>query len=172
MRIVTAIGIWVVILGSLTSFQHHRERLRASQATRTQPVTTSASAVYSLAVTPTFKAEPDPFALQTDTTVGAAALVVRMTGTDLLRVADQVEAGQAVHIKTLPRIKVGLNEIYIEGSPPTAQGQQRHAVLVELFRNDVWIQQASFWSVPGGKVTGVLRFEVAENEGEESDHDH
>jgi hypothetical protein len=172
MRVITAIVVWVVILGSITSFQRHREMLRTSQATGPLPVAAAATAVYSLAITPTFKAETDPFALQTDTNVASAALLVRMTGTDLLRVTDQVEAGQALHIKALPEIRVGLNEIYIEGCPPTAQGQQRHAVLVELFRNDVWIQQASFWSVPGAKVTGVLRFEIAEDEGEEADHAH
>lgn len=172
MRVLTAIVIWIVILGSVTSFQHHRKMLQASQTNVALPAAEAAEAVYSLAVTPTFKAEPDPFALQTDTTEASAALVVRMAGTDLLRVTDQVDAGQALRVDALPGIQVGLNEIYIEGVPPTAQGQQRHAVLVELFRNDVWIQQASFWSVPGGKVTGVLRFDVAENEGAAGDHDH
>ncbi len=172
MRIITAIAIWVLILGGVTAFQHHRKMLRASQGSESLPVAKAASAVYSLAVTPTFKAEPDPFALQTDEADASAALVVRMTGTDLLHVTDQVESGQALRIEALPNIQVGLNEIYIEGAPPTAQGQQRHAILVELFRNDVWIQQASFWSVPGGKVTGVLRFEVEEGKGEASDHGH
>jgi hypothetical protein len=172
MRVVTAIIIWVVILGSVTSFQHHRKMLQASQTNVALPAAEAAAAVYSLAVTPTFKAEPDPFALQTDASQASAALVVRMTGTDLLRVTDQVAAGQALRIEALPNIQVGLNEIYIEGSPPTVQGQQRHAVLVELFRNDIWIQQVSLWSVPGGKVTGVLRFDVAENEGGTDDHDH
>ncbi|MCP4455329.1 MAG: hypothetical protein GY809_28040 [Planctomycetes bacterium] len=172
MRVITAIVIWVVILGGVTSFQHHRKMLRASQATGQLPAAEAASAVYSLTVTPTFKAEPDPFALQTDTTAASAALVVRMAGTDLLRVTDQVEAGKALRIKALPDIQVGLNEIYIEGAPPTTQGQQRHAVLVELFRNGIWIQQASFWSVPGGKVTGVLRFEVATDKGDALDDEH
>lgn len=171
MRVLTAIVIWVVILGGVTAFQHHRKLLQASQVSKSLPVAEAASAVYSLAVTPTFKAEPDPFALQTDTAEASAALVVRMVGTDLLRVTDHVEAGQALRINTLPNIQVGLNEIYVEGVPPTVQGLQRHAVLVELFRNDVWIQQASFWSVPGGKVTGVLRFEVEEGQGEATDHD-
>ena len=172
MRVVTAIAIWIVILGSLFSFQHHRRSLQVSQAAAPPPVKALASAVYSLAVTPTFKAEPDPFALNTDTTEASAALLVRMTGKDLLRITDQVESGKTLTIKTLPDIREGLNEVYVEGSPPTAQGQQRHAILVELFRDDVSIQEASFWSVPGGKVTGVLRFEVAEDEQKEPDHAH
>jgi hypothetical protein len=172
MRIIIAIAIWAVILGGVTTFQRHRNMRQVSQTAGQSPVKVSASAVYSLAVTPTFKAEPDPFALQTDTTETSAALVVRMAGTDLLRVTDQGEAGQALRIESLPNIQVGLNEIYIEGAPPTDQGGQRHAVLVELFRNDVWIQQASFWSVPGGKVTGVLRFEVEEDTGRAPDHGH
>jgi hypothetical protein len=125
--------------------------------------------VYSLTVTPTFQAEPDPFALQTTTTDPAPALLVRMAGSDLLRVTDQVQAGRTLYVEALPEVRVGLNEVYIEGSPPTDQSGQRQAILVELFRNGVWVQQASFWSVPGAKVTGTLRFEVTEDE---PDHDH
>lgn len=172
MRVVTAIAIWIVILGSLFSFQHHRRKLQASQSATRPPVRAMASARYSLAVTPTFKAEPDPFALNIDDTDGSAALLVRMTGEDLLRVTDQVAPGETLRVETLPDIQVGLNEVYVEGVPPTAQSQQRHAILVELFRDDVSIQEASFWSVPGGKVTGVLRFEVLEDEEKEANHDH
>lgn len=169
MRIVTATVVWAVILGSVTSFQRQRQRQRDTRGPAA-PETTAASAVYSLAVTPTFQAEPDPFALQVSDTEAAPALVVRMADTDLLRITDHVEAGRTLQIDTLPDIKVGLNEVYIEGSPPTSLAGQRHAILVELLRDGVCIQQESLWSAAGGKVTGVLRFAVTQGEG--GDHDH
>lgn len=170
MRIITAIIVWALIFGSVISFQR-KNQLQRSIANPVVPETTAASAVYSLAVTPTFKAEPDPFALQTSETETAPALVVRMAGTDLLRVTDYVEAGRPLKIDTLADSKVGLNEIYIEGSPPASRVGQRHAILVELFRNGNWIQQQSIWSTPGSKVTGVIRFEVTNHE-EDDDDDH
>jgi hypothetical protein len=166
-RIFTAIAIWCVILGSVTSFLGYRDSKQISPGSQLSPSAQTTSDVYALAITPTFNAEPDPFALQTDATAPSAALVVRMGQTDLLRVTDNVEAGKPLRVDSF--VKIGINEIYIEGSPPIARSLDRHAILVELFRNDILIQQASFWSIPGGKVTGTMRFDVTE---ENTEHGH
>lgn len=166
MRIIIAVFIWIVIIGSVCWFQQRRSTSQNILQEHPQAAVEVTQDRYSIAVTPTFQAQPDPFALQTEDTA-PAALIIRMGEKELLRCDDQVQAGQAITVDIPGPIQLGTHEIYIEGSPPLDQGQQRQAILVELFRNNVWIKQASFWSTPGSNVTGVLYFEIKE----ELDHD-
>lgn len=165
MRFIGAILIWVLFIGSVSWFVSHRT-LPVLQPIQPDTATsqTVAQDEYALAITLTFQAEPDPFTLQTEDDSADAVLIVRMGSNELLQISKRLNAGQAVRIEKLENVKLGLNEIYIEASPPVSQGNQRHAMLVELFENGNLIQQETFWSAVGGKVTGTFRFTIREHE--------
>lgn len=72
-------------------------------------------------------------------------------------------------IPDMDNIAVGLNEIYVQASPPVQAGDIEHGVRILLLEEDAIVADKTFWSRSGSLVTGTLVFNL---EQKEQDHDH
>lgn len=162
MRIIAAIIICVIIFASVTAFQSHIGNLQVLAREHEPEALAVSEQVYSLAITPTFQAVADPFALAD----GSQSSLMRVTlgGVELLNLDTAPAVGEQIIINNLHGVLIGKNEIYIEAFPPVGPRPQRHSLLAELFCNGVLVASESIWSPPGAKVAGVLRFETTESE--------
>lgn len=166
-RILLVIVIWIVFVGGLAVYMRHRE---ASAVGGPKTIVLKAAAGnYTLEVTPTFSAAPDPFALQVDEAKPAAALVVRLDTTELLRLSDTVEKGKTLRVEKIQGLVEGENEIFLQASPPTGEG--RSFVQLRLLRDETPVAEEVFWSEGGLQVTGSLRYTIRPDTSEDHD-DH
>ncbi len=122
---------------------------------------------FTLEVTLTFDAGPDPFAFETE---NAPALLVTFEGRELLRRTEPVPAGETVRIESIEGIvsgsgRRGRNEFFVEAVPQDSAGGLSRAVRLRLLRDEQPIAEHSLWSDPGEPVRGTLVFELTEAEG-------
>ena len=164
MRIVLAVGVWIVFAGGLGIYMSQRDSGRTGPSLRA--TVEAAQETYEAEVTLTFDVEPDPFALDTGESV--AGLLVRLNGETVLRASEGVAAGDPVRVE-LENVVRGANEVYVEVSPPVGAARASHAARVRIFRGGVPGREETFWSEGGGKVTCVLAFEAVS---EEAAHEH
>lgn len=168
MRIALAVLIWLVFVGGLGLYTHHRDAtvLVSGPGVEIQ----AAEGNYALEITTTFTVEPDPFALQTDELREQPALVVRLGEREILKRTDRVEAVTPIRLEPLLGLVEGTNEIYLEASPPLEQAGNSQAVRVQILRNGQSVAEQTFWSAPGGKVADTMRFELGTVREAEEDH--
>ncbi len=74
MRLIIAVCIWFLLVGGLFAYMHEREKGSTAEHYELREATAS----FTLEITPTFSAEPDPFALQSDTGKKASAIVLKL----------------------------------------------------------------------------------------------
>jgi hypothetical protein len=164
-----ALLIWITFIGGLLAYtQQHRPEAEGGRPVFTPP---KAEGRFSVTVTTTFAAEPDPFALTAGTTDPPAALMLRMGRRVLLQVTDRLSAAWPVSAPLDEGLNKGINEIYFEAYPSLNDAAQAQAVRLELFKNDQRFAEKTFWSSPGGKVADIFRFTI--DPGLEADkHEH
>lgn len=167
MRIVGALIVWIMVIGGLLLYTQHRDMVveGVGEAFTTQ----KAAGRYVLTVTTTFDAEPDPFALTTESAGQPAALLVRMGDRTLLRVIDRIAAGQPIRVTLDGGLATGVNEIYVEASPPLSAGDRAQAVRIQILNDDVSVAEQTFWSSAGGKVAETFRFQIDADREEKPD---
>ena len=170
MRIALALLIWIVFVGGLGFYMHHRDV--SALTSRPDVETQAAKGHYAMEITTTFAVEPDPFALKLDSEEKQPALLVRLVDQEILRVNDRLEAGTPIRLEPLSGLVEGLNEIYLEASPPLEQTGKSHAVRVKILRDGQTVAEETFWSQPGGKVADTMGFELLASQAMESDHGH
>lgn len=155
MRILLVILIWILMVGGLALYIRARG---VPLPGATAPASQATAGHVTLEITPTFTAEPDPFALQTGTTEPPAALILRMNGRELSRITDKIESGKALRIEPKDAAVTGTNELFLEASPPSEQSEQSHALRVRVYRDGLLLADQTLWSEPGGKVLGSVSF--------------
>ena len=170
MRIALSLIIWIVLVGGLGLYVHHRDTKAMASGPTVEIRTAKGS--YTLEITTTFNIEPDPFALQTDDQGQPAALLVRMAGQEILRRTERLEAGTPLRLEPLSGLVEGTNEIYLEASPPLEQTDKSQAVRVRIISDGQPLSERTFWSLPGGKVADTWRFTLGGEKGKEGGHDH
>lgn len=161
MRPVAALLIWIVLVGGLWAYMNTRGSIR--EAASFKP--TVARGSFQLEVTPTFSAEPDPFALQTDDETKAPALTVRVNGLEVLRLSGDVAEGVPIRVEPLKGLVEGRNELYVEASPPIHAVGKSHAVRVRILRDGEVLASHSFWSEPGSKISTTFPVELETTSG-------
>jgi hypothetical protein len=168
LRIVWAAVIWVVFTGGLMTYMLQRG---SAAKTPVDPVEIEAAqGVYTIVVTTTFEAQPDPFAL----TVGddtPAALQIRMGSRILLHKEEGIVPGQPMRVTIDDGLVKGANELFIEASPPLDSADRAQAVRLQVFRDDMMVVQDTFWADPGGKISKTFRFDI-EDRHKDTEHDH
>ncbi len=171
MRIVWAAVIWVVFAGGLMTYM--LQRGSTAQMPANEIAMETAQGVYTLVVTTTFAAQPDPFAL----TAGGeapAALQIRMGSRVLLYKTDDIAPGRPIRVAIDKGLVKGANELYIEVSPPLGSGdraQTAQAVRIQVFRDELVVAQDTFWSDPGENISRTFRFDI-EAPHRDTEHDH
>lgn len=166
-RIFLAVFIWILFAGILTLYMQQRpgppapaEVLAGKQETAAQ---------YRLEVTTSFAAEPDPFALQTGTSP-PPALLLRMGSEEILRISRRIKAGIPITVSPLRGILPGDNEIWFAAYPPLENASGTRALRIRIQENARTLADRTFWSEPGGKVSGTIRFTAVREE--EHSHAH
>jgi hypothetical protein len=169
-RIFLAAAVWVVVVGGTSLYLRMHEARAASLA----PVLKErVVAGYRLELTPTFAAAPDPFALQLDASAARPALVVKLNGEEILRRTDAVTAGEVIVIETLPPVRTGENEIFVEAAPPGDAALQSHALRVRVARGAQTVADDTLWTEPGASLSAGVRFQVTDAAVAQGDaHEH
>jgi hypothetical protein len=135
-----------------------------------QIVMERAQGVYTLVVTTTFAAQPDPFAL----TAGGeapAALQIRMGPRVLLHKTNDIMPGRPMRVAIDEGLVKGTNEIFIEASPPLDSADRAQAVRLQLLRDELTVAQDTFWADPGENISKTFRFDI-EKRHKDTEHDH
>jgi hypothetical protein len=169
MRPVLAVVIWIVLVGGLGLYVRSHEAVKTAQSFQS----TLAQGAYALEITPTFAAEPDPFALRTEEGEAPPALIVKLNGRELVKLTERVEAGAPIMIEPLKGLVEGSNEVYLEANPPIKETGRSNAVRVRVLRDGIPVSDRSFWSVQGSKIATTMLVNAAPVESQEEDgHAH
>lgn len=161
-RTVLSLLFWIVFVGGLAFYMQHR----AANVPASNPVVAVARAEghFTLEITPTFAVEPDPFALVVDDATAPPALLVRLGAQEILRVTDRLEAGASLRLEPVTGLAAGINEIYLEASPPVDEIAKSYAVRMRLLRGGLMLADKTFWSSSGEKVSDILRFDLKDTD--------
>ncbi len=166
MRILAVITIWVVIIGGVSLYMGSRPEV--TRAIALVPEGIGSGEPFRLEATPTFTAEADPFALEEE--AGEGAFVVWLNGGEVLKAAEESRAGVAVVLEPVQGLIKGVNELYVEASPPVGFDGESYGVRLRLMHSGVAVAEETFWSEDGSRVTGVLRVDLTEKETEADGH--
>jgi len=156
MRFVLVVCLWVIVIGGLRWYYADRgpKNIPVREATASQ---VAVEDVFRLVLTPTFAAEPDPFALKVGDEA-AGGLVVRVNGRQVAVPADSLRQGEPLVVEQLAGIQPGSNEIFVEASPPLAASGRSQAIRVQVIRAGQPLAEATFWGESGARVVGSLPF--------------
>lgn len=169
MRIAGVLIIWAVIAGGL--FLYKETRYSHGETTEAVAATVKATASVTIEVTATFTAEQDPFSLDVADDGGGSPFILRLGTQVLFDDADALQPGVPLITDALTDLNAGMHELYIDASPPLDNAAASHAVRLRAFESGRLIAEKTFWSEPGGKISGTLQFElIAEETGEAHDH--
>ncbi len=169
MRLVVAAVVWMTMVGGLSAFMNHRVAVAPAQRLDLR----EATGVFRLEVTPSFEAQPDPFALITEEGERPAALRVSLNGSEVVRLDETVAGGGAIVVEPVPGLVEGRNEFFIEANPPVEHADKSHAVRVRLTQDGKPLADRTFWSEPGIRLTASFEADLTlEQPPEENRHGH
>lgn len=169
MRPALAVVIWVVLVGGLGLYVRSYEAVKTAQSF--QPAL--AQGAYALEITPTFAAEPDPFALRTEDGEDPPALILKLNGKELLKLTERVGAGAPILVEPLTGLLEGSNEVYLEANPPIKETGRSNALRVRVLRDGIPVSDRTFWSGQGSKIARTLLINTASAQPQEEDgHAH
>lgn len=168
MRFVLTTLIWVVIVGGLSLYIHQRDNRIVTRSESKIDMGLAANE-YMLEITPTFGTEIDPFAL-VEEGQSPATLIVRLGGSNIHHSAQPLARGETLRIGPVEGLIVGMNELYVQASPPLEEAHINHALRLRLLHNNVLEVDQTLWSEAGGKVSGTVSFVL--EQAAETDHEH
>ena len=148
-RPLAALAVVVVIVGGVWLYFNSWEGVEPSHYVE-QP----ARGVFSLEITLTFEAGPDPFSLEA---TDAPSLLVTLGSREVLRVTEPIAPGEPILVENVTGLVEKENEFFLVASPADAAALQSHAVRVRVLRDGDPIGEASLWSEPGQPVEGPVR---------------
>ena len=141
--VVTPLLIWVIGIGGLSLYMHEREVVRA-QENAEMMVQRTPEGTFGLDITLSFTAQPDSFGVKTDEK--PASLLVRLNGKEILRRHDEVAAGIPVLVEPVRGLVDGVNEFYVESSPPSGEAPRAQAVRLRCFRDGKELTEHTYWT--------------------------
>lgn len=156
MRPLLAASVAVVVLGGMKLYIDSAQPKLRPQLIQ---LPKAADGVFSLDVTLTFAAGPDPFALDL---ADAPSLLIQLQGRDLMRKAEIVSAGEKLTVDGIEDIVQGANEFYVQATPQASNAVSR-AIRIRVLRDNVAIAEQTLWSAPGEPVQGAVIVDVPAN---------
>ena len=173
MRPLLAIAVSTVILAGLALYTMLVVQTRPEVTQFAEP---AAAGQFTIEVTTSFSAQPDPFALNLDDQTKAAGLLLRLSGRGVEYRRLTLAAGSPLTFGPVEQggIVVGDNELYLEAYPPLDDAGRLHAVRVRILRDGRLIDGAekTFWSQPGTPLKETFRIHVTGEEKETGNHNH
>lgn len=154
MRPLLAFLTIVVILGGLQLYMRNRPSRPEAALLIAE---TAAQGQYSLDITLTFDAGPDPFALDPD---AAPSLLVLLRGAEVLRREDAVATGAVITVSDVQGLVQGANEFFVVAAPQDRSQPVARAVRVRVLRNGQPLAEQTIWSEPGEIVEGTVVVEI------------
>ncbi len=168
MRFLLVLVLWFVFVGGLKTYTWQRDA--ATRQVVASPIHTELlSGNWALELTPTFSAEDDPFALQTDETENTP-IAVSLNATPVELGALAIARGDTLRIDNLGELHPGHNEIYIKASPPLNESGLNHGIRVRMLEGEAVLADETIWSNRGSLVSGSVTFKLKTDT--EGSHDH
>ncbi len=143
--VVTPLLIWIIGMGGLSLYMHTREVAQA-QKTVEMNERRSPAGTFGLDITLSFTAQPDSFEVKTHETDKPTSLIVRLNGKEILRRYDEVAAGIPVLVEPVKGLVDGVNEFYVESSPPSGEAPRAQAVRLRCFRDGKELTEHTYWT--------------------------
>ncbi len=153
--IVTPLLIWVIGIGGLSLYMHTRQVV-GTQENAEMRVQRTPEGTFGLDITLSFTAQPDSFGIKTDETEKPTSLLVRLNGKEILRRHDEVAAGSPVLVEPVRGLVDGVNEFYVESSPPSGEAPRAQAVRLRCFRDGKELIEHTDWTEASGNISAAF----------------
>jgi len=151
--VVIPLLIWVIGIGGLSLYMHEREVARAQDNAELM-VQRTPEGRFGLDITLSFTAQPDSFGVDTDEK--PTSLLVRLNGKEILRRDDEVAAGIPVLVEPVRGLVEGVNEFYVESSPPSGEAPRAQAVRLRCFRDGKELTEHTYWTEAGPDISATF----------------
>ncbi len=169
MRVVVApLLIWIIGMGGLSLYMHEREVARA-QENAEMMVQRTPEGAFGLDITLSFTAQPDSFGVKTDEK--PTSLLVRLNGKEILRRDDEVAAGIPVLVEPVRGLVEGVNEFYVESSPPSGEALRAQPVRLRCFRDGKELTEQTNWTEVGGNISAAFSINLRTDPQREGSHE-
>ena len=134
---------------------HEREVAQPQKNVEMRTQTTPEGS-FGLDITLSFTAQPDSFEVKADESKKPTSLLVRLNGKDILRRQDEVAAGIPVLVEPVRGLVDGVNEFYVESSPPSGEPLRAQAVRLRLFRDGKELTEHTYWTEAGANISSAF----------------
>ncbi|MCG8585301.1 MAG: hypothetical protein MI757_11370 [Pirellulales bacterium] len=170
MRLLVAGLICCLLLGGMAAYMQATAKQPAA-ALADEPAT--ASAVYSLEITPSFRVgDKDPFALDLDDGTKRPSLSVELAGKRLYSTTDTLEAGKPILIEPIEGLKLGQNRLLIKATVSAEQSARANALRVVVRQGDRVAVDETIWASAGESLSGEVLVDTTASKHAEAAHDH
>jgi len=162
MRFLLVVLFWLVFVGGLKAYTWQRD-MAASRTVAAPVQVERLSGNWILELTPTFSAEADPFALETED--GAPAPIeVSLNAVPVALDSLRVVRGDALQIENLGELQQGPNEVFVKASPPLHESDLNHGIRVRILDGQAVLADETIWGNRGALVSGSVTFKLKSEE--------
>ncbi len=169
MRIIGVILVWVLLIGGISVYMNYQNAGRQAAGLTPEVKTETSSCI--IEITSTFTVEADPFSLDSEAGNQGNGLILKLGQRVLPVMAENIQAGIPFRSDRIDDVDSGLNELYIQASPPSDDYTRHQAVRVAVMAGGRMIAEKTLWAEPGSTIAGTLGFKLADTD-EEEEHDH
>ena len=166
--VVTPLLIWIIGIGGLSLYMHTREVARAQENIEMSAQKTP-EGTFGLDITLSFTAQPDSFGVETDEK--PTSLLLRLNGKEILRRRDEVAAGIPVLVEPVRGLVDGVNEFYVESSPPSGEAPRAQAVRLRCFRDGKELTEQTYWTEAGANISATFSINLRTDPQREGSHE-
>ena len=142
-------------MGGLSLYMHERDGAQPQNNAEMQPHRTP-EGTFGMDITLSFAAQPVSFEVKADETEKPTTLLVRLNGKEVLRVHDEVAAGIPVLVEPVRGLVDGVNEFYVEASPPSVEAPRSQAVRLRCFRDGKELSTQTYWTEVGANISAAF----------------
>src|SRR5208283_3349491 len=166
--VVIPLLIWAIGMGGLSLYMHEREVARAQDNAELM-VQKTPEGTFGLDITLSFAAQPDSFGVKTDEK--PISLLVRLNGKEILRRHDEVAAGIPVLVEPVRGLVDGVNEFYVESSPPSGEVPRAQALRLRCFRDGNELTEHTDWTEAGANLSAAFSINLRTDPQGEGSHE-
>ncbi len=169
--VVTPLLIWVIGMGGLSLYMHEREvaqpqkTVEMKDAERLQKGASDWTLLY-LSLLSRIRSRSRRMKLKKPT-----SLLVRLNGKEILRRHDEVAAGIPVLVEPVRGLVDGVNEFYVESSPPSGEAPRAQAVRLRCFRDGKELTEHTYWTEVCANMSAAFSINLRTDPQREGSHE-